>query len=92
MPKTQDRSQALREVTNRAQILCRYINFTNRLQVIRIENIPSFHLERIIFPREYLIFKANSEAILQVFSCEYIGTMLSDLIPCLKLNVLKSSA
>ena len=80
------RSNSLPKCIGDFEITCQYHNATNRFQIVRIENIPCFFLERALLPGERYTFKASPQALLKVFSHEYIGACLSALIPCLQLK------
>lgn len=69
------------------QILCFYINTTSRIQVIRITNIPNFHLERVVFPGQRLIFEAIANAKLEVHTNENATAICADTIPCHRLQM-----
>lgn len=71
------------------QILCYYANFTNQIQVIRIENIPNWYFERVIFPEQRLMFEARPEAVLEIHTGMVAGAILSDKIPCYVLRVIE---
>ena len=58
------------ELNNR--ILCSYTNSTKQIQMIRITNIPNCDFEKIVFPQQRLMFEADSEAELEIYS-EIIG-------------------
>jgi len=38
-------------------VVCHYINATDRIQVVRVVNIPSWQFERVVFPGERLLFE-----------------------------------
>ncbi|HEY9895779.1 MAG TPA: DUF1830 domain-containing protein [Candidatus Sericytochromatia bacterium] len=67
------------------RILCYYENASSQVQVARIANIPNGVFERVIFPRERLLFEALPEALLEVRTST--STLLLDQIPCLSLQV-----
>ena len=61
-------------------ILCGYHNPTPQVQIIRITNIPNWYFERVVFPREQLIFKALPEAVLEIYSSDESGPVLREVI------------
>jgi hypothetical protein len=65
------------------QILCCYINITNRIQIIRITNIPNLHWERVVFPGQRLMFEAAIEAKLEINTSETVTLI----VPCPKLRI-----
>ena len=67
------------------RILCYYENVTSQMQIARIANIPNGVFERVIFPRERLLFEALPEALLEVRTSASV--LLLDQIPCLSLQV-----
>jgi Domain of unknown function (DUF1830) len=71
------------------QILCYYANVTNQIQVVRIENIPNWYFERVMFPGQRLMFEARPEAVLEIHTGAVAGAILSDKIPCYVLRVIE---
>jgi Domain of unknown function (DUF1830) len=67
-------------------ILCHYTNITRRPQIVRVENIENWFLERVIIPGGSLIFEAPAAAQLEIFSSDAITTTLSDRIWCEQLQ------
>ncbi len=49
-------------------VLCHYVNKTKQLQVARISNIPGWRLEQVMVPGQQLVFKALSNARLEVYA------------------------
>ena len=72
------------------QIQCHYVNVTQRLQIIRIENIPSWYFERVIFPGQSLIFHTLPDALLEVHSYEMVTALLVERIPCEQIRCVES--
>lgn len=70
------------------RILCYYENASSQVQIARVANIPNEVFERVIFPRERLLFEALPEALLEVRTST--SAMLLDQIPCLSLQVKES--
>lgn len=68
-------------------ILCCYTNLSPQIQIIRVVNIPSLHIERVAFPGERLLFEAPSDAQLEVHTGALMSAILSDTIPCQALEV-----
>ncbi len=64
------------------EIPCRYVNDTDKCQIIRISNIPFWFFERAVFPGKAIIFKAFSNAVLEVHTGLFSSAILSDVIPC----------
>ncbi|MBE9045393.1 DUF1830 domain-containing protein [Pleurocapsales cyanobacterium LEGE 10410] len=72
-------------------ILCCYVNATSQIQVARITNIANWYFERVVFPGQRLVFEANLQAILEIHSGMMASAILSDTIPCQKLNLQQQS-
>ncbi|NJP11009.1 MAG: DUF1830 domain-containing protein [Leptolyngbyaceae cyanobacterium RU_5_1] len=69
------------------RILCYYVNSTTQIQKARISNIPNWLFERVIFPKQRLLFEAIPAALLEIHTCSALGETLLDQIPCLRLRV-----
>ena len=69
-------------------ILCCYQNPKASIQVIRSTSfdIPKWHLERVIFPGQRLMFYAPPQAKLKVYNGSLAESLLSDTIPCDRLQ------
>lgn len=70
-----------------ARILCYYVNSTAQIQKARIANIPNWLFERVIFPRQRLLFEAFPEGLLEIHTCSRQGETVFCHIPCLRLQV-----
>ena len=68
-------------------ILCYYFNSTNQLQIIRISNVPNWYFEKVVFPKQRLMFEAIPEAILEINTKIIANFILSDKIQCNLLSV-----
>jgi hypothetical protein len=68
-------------------ICCYYVNPTNQIQIIRITNIPNWYFEKVVFPKQRLIFQAFPEAILEINTGIMASAILSDKIQCHLLHV-----
>ncbi|RAM49839.1 DUF1830 domain-containing protein [Mastigocladus laminosus UU774] len=64
------------------KILCSYTNATSQIQIARIANIPSWYFERVIFPRQHLLFEAPVDGQLEIHTATEICAILSDRILC----------
>ncbi|MEG4942466.1 DUF1830 domain-containing protein [Microcoleus sp. F4-D5] len=71
------------------KILCYYANVTSLTQVVRIENIPNWYFERVMFPGQRLMFEAAAEAVLEIHTGAVASAILSDKIPCYVLRVIE---
>lgn len=68
-------------------VLCCYANYSHRLQIIRITNIPNFRFEQIVFPDQNFLFEALPEGIVEVYMGSPVGEVLLERIPCDRLGV-----
>ena len=73
----------------RNKILCYYANVTNKIQVVRIANIPNWYFEKVLFPGQRLMFEALPEAVLEIHTGAVASAILSDKIPCYVLRVIE---
>lgn len=71
------------------QILCYYANISNKIQVVRIGNIPNWYFERVMFPGQRMMFEAAAEAVLEIHTGTVASAILSDKIPCYVLRVIE---
>ena len=53
-----------------------YVNATSNLQMVRIENVPGWYFERVVFPGQRLIIEAKPDAVLDI----YTGTMATGVL------------
>lgn len=72
---------------SRNQVVCCYVNATNRIQIARITNIPNWYFERVVFPGQRLVFEAVSDALLEIHCGMMASAILADTIPCDRLQV-----
>lgn len=74
--------------TNESQLICCcYINITNKIQIARITNIPNWYFERVVFPSQRLLFESSPEGQLEIHTGMMASAILSDTIPCTRLQV-----
>lgn len=64
------------------KVLCCYMNGTTKAIAVKINNVPDWHFEGIVFPNERFLFEAPSTAKLEVYQFTEFGITRSDLIPC----------
>ncbi|WP_193200346.1 DUF1830 domain-containing protein [Nostoc sp. MG11] len=69
------------------KIPCGYVNATNRVQIVRITNIPNWYLERVVFPGQRLLFKALPDANLEIYTSAEVTALISDTIRCCHLQI-----
>lgn len=76
------------QVTNTSTLtLYSYTNPTNALQVIRIINVPNGYFEKVIFPKQRLLFETQPEAELEVYASHQGQAVLENKIPVVCLQV-----
>ena len=75
----------------RDPLLCCYVNATNKIQIARITNIEHWYFERVVFPGQRLVFEALPEALLEIHTGMMASAILSDTIPCTRLQVQEES-
>jgi hypothetical protein len=63
------------------KIICFYMNDSRKIQIIR--TLPKANWERVVFPRQRLLFEALTSDKLEIQICKVISL----LIPCHKLRV-----
>ncbi|MBW4579491.1 MAG: DUF1830 domain-containing protein [Tildeniella nuda ZEHNDER 1965/U140] len=68
-------------------ILCCYVNATSHIQIARITNVSNWYFERVVFPGQRLVFEALPEAHLEIHCGMMASAILSDTIPCDRLNI-----
>jgi hypothetical protein len=68
-------------------LVCCYVNATSHIQVARITNVPNWYFERVVFPGQRLVFEAVSDALLEIHCGVMASAILTDTIPCNRLQV-----
>ncbi|MGR3278415.1 DUF1830 domain-containing protein [Acaryochloris marina NIES-2412] len=66
---------------------CSYSNPSPRVQVVRITNVENWYFERVVFPKQTLVFDAPRAAHLEIHSSEIATAIQVDCIPCRRLAV-----
>jgi len=74
------------------KIVCCYVNATSHIQIARIGNIPNWYFERVVFPGQRLVFEAMPAAVLEIHTGMMASAILSDNIPCDRLQINEGSA
>jgi hypothetical protein len=64
------------------EIVCRYINRTQQIQIVKIANLAHMFFERTVLPGEQLVFKASPMAELEVHSHTFITSILAKKTRC----------
>lgn len=67
--------------------LCGYFNMTQKVQVVRITNIPNWYLEHVVFTHEHFLFEAPPEAELEIYQESSEGVVLIEKRLCYALQV-----
>lgn len=70
-----------------SQVLCCYVNATSKIQIARITNVPDWYFERVVFPGQRLLFETVPKALLEIHTGMMASAILSDSIPCERLQV-----
>ncbi len=86
MGKQPQKIDAEDQIERQELILCSYTNSTSRAQIVRIENVQGWFLERVVICGGSIIFEAPLTAQLEVFSSEAVTTALYDRIWCRQLQ------
>ena len=73
--------------TSEVKILCSYINRTCQLQIIKIFNLNHGDFERVIFPGQSILFDAELEDELEVYSGYFNKTIYVAKYPCIELQI-----
>jgi hypothetical protein len=58
-------------------ILCYYINDTVDTQIIRVVSESAYHFERIVFPKERVLFEASLESYVEIHSSSSGGERIT---------------
>ena len=80
------------EIPDSEQILCFYANSTSQMQIAWIEDTPTCHLEKVIFPGQRLLFEAVPEAQLEIQTFSQDKENRTARIRCRYLQVNESQA
>ena len=81
--KSSCQQQEQLQLNNRIQ--CCYVNTSSRFQIVRVANVSSSFLERMVMPQTKLIFEADRFDHLEIHTGSPISSILSDKIPCHRL-------
>lgn len=68
-------------------VLCYYTNGTTAIQQARISGSAQGGFERVIFPKQRILFEAHPQALLEIQSYSRHGKTVLQQIPCLQLKV-----
>lgn len=55
-------------VTVSERVLCYYANMTDQLQIVRLDSQVGDRFERLIFPKQRLLFEALPQALLEIYA------------------------
>lgn len=59
-----------------------YFNKTNKIQIVRISNIPNWYFERVVFAGQRLMFAAPADAQLEIHTGDSMSMLISDHLKC----------
>ena len=68
------------------KILCYYTNSTSKIQIIRITKTDKLNLEKIIFPRQRILFEATIEGQLEIHTSQAGEKRITQIVPCQNLR------
>lgn len=68
------------------KVRCRYSNPTDQIQIVQIVAQPHCFFERTVLPYETICFEADPKNILEVHTGAIVGAILSDRMPCDRLQ------
>lgn len=67
--------------------ICCYVNTSDRIQIIKISNIPNWYFERAISPGQRLVFEAPLAGKLEIHTGMMVTAIISDTIDCQDLQL-----
>ncbi|MBW4659472.1 MAG: DUF1830 domain-containing protein [Drouetiella hepatica Uher 2000/2452] len=73
------------------RVLCYYVNSTHKIQIVRIVNISGWYFERVVFPKQRIMFEALPEAQLEVHTTRLGQPILLEYIACNRLRIHEGS-
>lgn len=68
-------------------MLCAYANSTSDLQFVRIVNVPNGYFDKLLFPKQRLLFKTPPNTELEVYASYQGQTVLVNKLPSVCLQV-----
>lgn len=74
---------------NSQKLYC-YINQTNKIIIARIDDLTNRNCERVVFPGEKFLFKAQDDYSLKISQQTNIG-MIEDRIPCSQIKTVDNA-
>ncbi|NJL99957.1 MAG: DUF1830 domain-containing protein [Synechococcaceae cyanobacterium SM2_3_2] len=60
--------------------------FTNRSDDVQVVRTSDGHLERTLFPGQQVVFEADPDQFLEIYSHQWMSNLLVDRWPCHTLN------
>ncbi len=70
---------------NSKKILCSYLNNTKKFKILKITD-NRCTLERVVLPKQEIMFEAMSDAYLEIHTNEIVTAILEDKILCANLH------
>ena len=67
------------------QLICRYHNSSDTVQIVRISKPSNVFLERSLMPNQYVEFAASEHDLLEIYECSAFSLIFTDTIPCSQL-------
>jgi hypothetical protein len=64
---------------------CFYINATSTIQIVRVADDETWHLERVVLPGLHIVFHAPEDSFFEIYSSDMATGVLADRIPCIQL-------
>lgn len=66
-----------------------YTNASPSVAIVRVPGIEDWHGERVVFPSEKFLFRANNDCELEISRQTNVG-IINDLISCFRLEVVEN--
>ncbi len=70
-----------------SKILCYYTNSTSKMQILRVNISNNLDFEKIVFPRQRILFETIPEGQLEVYTSQVGKPKIAQIIPCQNLQV-----
>lgn len=75
------------DISNR-KLYC-YVNTSSSVAIVRVLGIEDWHGERVVFPSEKFLFRANDNCELEISRQTNVG-IINDVISCSRLEVIEN--
>jgi two-component SAPR family response regulator len=67
------------------QLICRYHNSSDIMQIVRVAKPNAVFFERSLMPNQYVEFAASATDLLEIYECSAFSLIFTDTIPCSQL-------